>query len=201
MTLQAQLTRKVGPLPVWAWGGLAAAGVLVLRAWQRAEPPTDEGMVYAGSGVGSSYGVGAPVSVPASSPPPDQGAFGENLYLSLPYGEGYLSVEGGAGSVQGILGMIPWQFPTATPGQGGGGGGIDLGGGFQPAPVTISPVATAPTSTPTPYTGIQSGPGWGTPTTSGVGAGVGPTCGPGFYVRLGAYNPTTRSYDMTCVPL
>jgi hypothetical protein len=31
LDLKETLTRKLGPLPVWAWGGIAGGGVLVLR--------------------------------------------------------------------------------------------------------------------------------------------------------------------------
>lgn len=60
LDLKATLTRKVGPLPVWAWGAAAGGGLLVLRklGYIKSAPPAadstgaDTATVADGGGVG-----------------------------------------------------------------------------------------------------------------------------------------------------
>lgn len=40
--LKELLTRKVGPLPVWAWGGLGVAGIAAYRYRHAASTPSDQ---------------------------------------------------------------------------------------------------------------------------------------------------------------
>jgi hypothetical protein len=212
MKITEQLTRKIGPLPVWAWGAIGAAGILIVRSWTRAQAPAPDGDWVEGSGIKSP---GTVAMLPGSAPIADQPAFGENLFVSFPWGEGYVSVEGSAQHVGGILAGIPLmpvggspqqntQPPTGTP--------IYTPPPLAPAP---SPVAAAPTVSvyqPPTQTGYYEAPEVfpahpvyvgeyvQTSPTTGGGSGL-PTCGPGFYAAVGNYNPATNSYDMICKPL
>jgi hypothetical protein len=151
--ITTQLTRKVGPLPVWGWGAIGAAGILVIRSWSRNREPgevaTDD--LSAGMPGLSGFG-GSPVSLPAGEPPPGQPAFGENLYLSLPYGDGYLSLEGSPSDVTALFGLIPWTFDERQQGQTGAGTEYYVPPPINPAPSPVMTFAdvTAALSGPTP---------------------------------------------------
>ncbi len=62
--LKATLTRKVGPLPVWAWGGIAGVGLIVARkaGWIRTKAPAGDSTGAAPDTVAD----GGPIEPPAS---------------------------------------------------------------------------------------------------------------------------------------
>lgn len=126
------LTRKIGPLPAWAWGGLAAGGVWIWRGFRGTltEPPP-----AAADTVGLDGGMtpGMPsFGAPAGDPSP--------LYVSAdPYGFTFEGDPGSAGLIEQLLAQMRADTQTG-------------GGGTAPAP-------TQPTSQPAPtqQTSTQSG--------------------------------------------
>lgn len=64
------LTQKIGPLPGWAWGGIAAVGVWWFFLRGKTGASTTTNAAAAGSQLSSGYGLGYAQGVQANPPPP-----------------------------------------------------------------------------------------------------------------------------------
>jgi len=60
------LTQKIGPLPAWVWGGLAAVGVWYFLIRGKAAPPSTANAAASGSQLSSGYGLGYAQGLQAS---------------------------------------------------------------------------------------------------------------------------------------
>ena len=76
-----QLGKKLGPLPVWGWGVIGAAGIWIFRSMGIGKPSP----ARTSSGIGRvSLGSGSGGAMPGSYPPPISPAFGAPSY-GAPY--------------------------------------------------------------------------------------------------------------------
>lgn len=127
--IKAALTRKLGPLPVWAWGGVAAGGIWLWRSFNKGA--TTESM-YGG---GLSDGAGGGIFTPAPGALPgaiaNEGSFGAPATLSGRVSIG--TAAGGYGEVEGPFDFIERILPK-------------FGGILQPppAPKVSSPAPVQP---------------------------------------------------------
>ena len=85
-----QLGKKLGPLPVWGWGVIGAAGIWIFRSMGIGKPSP----ARTSSGIGRvSLGSGSGGAMPGSYPPPIRPAFGaptsvppDNWWANVPPG-------------------------------------------------------------------------------------------------------------------
>lgn len=129
--IREAMTRKIGPLPAWAWGGLAAGGVWAWRGFRGTLTQEPEPRSTVGSGDGLMAGMPS-FGAPAGDPSP--------LYVTADdYG---FSIDGDPGSSLTALEWLLAQSRTST--ETGGGGTVPA----APEP-TSQPATTTTTTTVT----------------------------------------------------
>lgn len=69
MDIAGALTRKIGPLPGWAWGGLAAVGVWFFFLRGKPSAAATPNAAAAGSQLASGYGLGYAQGLQSAGPP------------------------------------------------------------------------------------------------------------------------------------
>lgn len=148
-TIKANMTKKLGPLPAWAWGVIVGSGILVWRQISSGgSAPASDGVAGTTVGFGSTVipsfsGGGAPP--PTSDAPLVDPGFGfpsgdtPNLYVGTPEG---FTAEGSPDTVAGVF--EEWLAAQRAKIEAGGNAGV------APAPEPIAAPTPLPTPTPAP---------------------------------------------------
>lgn len=157
--VKGALTKRLGPLPVWAWGGIAVAGLFVVVPLLRAQ----SGAAASGTGAAVGNGAGGGGSVlpdVGSLPPGDTGSGGSYLPpVTTPPTQSPGGSDTGTGGVAvapaGVSAPVtdyPFQ-PNTSPGYGAGSGIQQT----SPSTAIITSVDPFPTS-PGPSGGTNTAP-------------------------------------------